>query len=47
MFLAVVNSDAIQGCMYPFEQGFSLDICPEVELLDHVIVLGLPWWLRW
>ena len=26
------------GCMYPFEPCLSLDICPDMVLLDHVVV---------
>jgi len=42
--LAVVNSAALcwtLGCMYLFELWFSLDICPAVGLLDHVVALFL------
>ena len=40
--LAVVNSAAINiGCMYLFELEFSLDMCPGVGLLDHMVILFL------
>ena len=32
------------GCMYLFELWFSLDICPGVGLLDHMVVLFLVFW---
>ena len=38
--LAIVNSTAKNvGCMNPSELCFSLDICPGVGLLDHVLAL--------
>ena len=40
--LAIVNRAAMNtGCMYLLELQFSLDICPEVGLLDHMVVLFL------
>ena len=33
-----------QGFMYVFELWFCLDICPEVRLLDHIVVLCLVFW---
>ena len=35
--LAIVNRAAL-GCMYRFELRFSLDICPGVGLLNHMVV---------
>ena len=32
------------GCLYLFELWFSLDICPGVGLLDHVVFLYLVFW---
>ena len=38
--LAIVNSAAvILWCVYPFEPCFSLDICPGVGLLSHMVAL--------
>ena len=34
----------ILGYMYPLEFWFSLDICPGVGLLDHVVTLFLVFW---
>ena len=28
--------------MYPFKPSFSLDICPGLRLLDHMVALGFP-----
>ena len=43
--LAVINSAAMNiGLHYYFELWFSLDICPGVGLLDHVVVLFLVFW---
>ena len=40
--LAIVNNAAMNiGCMYLFQLRFSLDICPGVGLLDHIVVLFL------
>ena len=42
--LAIINNAAMNmGCRYLFETMVSLpsDICPEVELLDHIVVLFL------
>ena len=40
--LAIVNSAAMNtGCMYVFQLGYSLDICPGMELLHHMVVLFL------
>ena len=33
-----------KGCLYLFKLEFSLDICPEVELLNHMIDLFLVFW---
>ena len=30
------------GCIYPLEPWFSLDICPRVGLLGHLVALGFP-----
>ena len=36
---AILNSAAMNtGCMYFFELWFSLDICPAVGLLGHMVV---------
>ena len=38
--LAFVNSAAVNiGVIYPFGSCFSLDICPGVELYDHVVTV--------
>ena len=45
--LAIVNNAAMKcGCRYLFEFvfSFSLDIFPELELLDHMVVLVLIFW---
>ena len=40
--LAIVNNAAVNpGSMYLFELWFSLDTCPVVGLLDHMVVLFL------
>ena len=40
MLLAIVNSGAVNiGLHVFFKYGFSPDICPGVELLDHMVVL--------
>ena len=40
--LAIVNSAAVNtGVRYLFRSCFSLDICPGVGLLDHMVVLVL------
>ena len=31
------------GCEYLFELWFSLDICPGVGLLDHIVLKGFLW----
>ena len=37
--LVIVNSAAMNtgGCMYLFKLEFSMDICPGVGVLDHVV----------
>ena len=32
------------GCMYLFTLWFCLDLCPEVRLLDHTVILFLVFW---
>ena len=32
------------GCMYLFELWFCPDVCPGVELLDHMVILFLVFW---
>ena len=53
--MAIVNTAALNIAVHLFELEFSLDICPEVELLDNMIVLYSifkespycpPWWLH-
>ena len=40
--LAIVNSAAMNiECMYLLKLEFSLDICPGVGLLDHMVTLFL------
>ena len=39
--LAIVNTAAMVHSMYPFGLCFSLDKCPGVGLLDHVVALFL------
>ena len=40
--LAIVNSATMNtGCMYLYKLWFSLDICPGVGLLDHMVALFL------
>ena len=40
--LAMVNSATItMECMYLFKLWFSLDMCPEVGLQDHIVALFL------
>ena len=34
----------ILGCMYLFKLWFSLDRCPKVGLLDHMVVIFLVFW---
>ena len=38
--LAIVNSAAMNlGCIYLFKVWSSLEVCPRVELLDHMVAL--------
>ena len=38
--LVIVTSAVVNiGCRNLLELWFSLDICPEVELMDHVVVV--------
>ena len=46
MFLTCIDSckpfvNEHGKCVYPFEPHFSLDICPGVGLLDHIVALFL------
>ena len=40
--LVIANSTAMNfGCIYPLQLCVSLDICPEVGLVDHMIALSV------
>ena len=42
---AAVNMGGVGECIHLFKFWFSLDICPGMGLLDHVVVLFLVlWW---